>query len=226
LNIHQNKEVKSLKEDPLVTWLIKAKLYCKKNTNLLIGVLIAVIIVVGGSIVLKQVKGAAEVKAGEAFGKAMIAYNGQDFEKAIDLFRNVADNYRSTPQGVQSSYMLGAILYGQGKYDEAITWYTIASQGGDKADFLAGQSLESIALCYEAKGDITKAISFLESALKDNSAKFRHNAIKWKLALLTRDSDVSRAKLLCKELVSDTLANEFHQKAENLMAAIEAGTAG
>jgi hypothetical protein len=45
------------------------------------------------------------------------------------------------------------------------------------------------------------------------------------IGTLTRDSDVSRAKLLCKEQVSDTLANEFHQKAENLMAAIEAGTA-
>lgn len=226
MNIRQNKEEKSLKEDPLVTWLIKAKQYSKKNTNLLIGVLIAIIIVVGGSITFKQIKGAAEAKAGDAFGKAMIAYNGQSFEKAVDLFRNVADNYRSTPQGIQSSYMLGAILYGQGKYDEAITWYTIVSQSGDKADFLAGQALEAIALCYEAKGDVSTAISFLENALKDNSAKFRHNAIKWKLALLTKDSDVNRTKLLCKELVSDTLANDFHQKAENLMAAIEAGTAG
>jgi hypothetical protein len=226
LNIHQNKEEKSLKEDPLVTWLIQAKEYSIKNSNLLIGILIAVVLIVVGTTVFRQIKNSSAAKAGDAFGSAMIAYTGHDYEKAIELFRNVADNYRSTNQGIQSSYMLGAILYEQGKYDEAITWYSVASKSGVKADFIAGQAMEAIALCYEAKGDVKSAISYLETALKDNSVKFRHNAIKWKLVLLTKGSDVNRAKLLCNELVSDTLAKDYHQKAENLIAAIEAGTAG
>jgi tetratricopeptide (TPR) repeat protein len=156
----------------------------------------------------------------------MIAFNAHEYDKAIELFRNVADSYRSTVQGIQGAYMLGSILYEKEKYDEAITWYTVASKGGEKADFIAGQAIEGIALCYEAKGDVKSAISYLETALKDESIKFRHSAIKWKLALLTKNSDINRAKLLCNELVSDTLAKDFHQKAENLIAAIEAGSAG
>jgi hypothetical protein len=226
LNIHQNKEEKSLKEDPLVTWLIGVKEFSRKNSNMLIGVLVAIVIVVAGVTIFSQIQKTAAGKASEAFGSAMIAYNSHDYAKAVEEFKNVTDNYRSTVQGIQSAYMLGAILYEQEKYDEAITWYTIASQGSEKADFVAGEALEAIALCYEAKGDVTSAVSFLEKALKDNNVKFRHTAIKWKLALLIKGTDINRAKILCNELVSDTLAKEFHQKAENLIAAIEAGSAG
>jgi hypothetical protein len=226
LNIHQNKEEKSLKEDPLVTWLIEVKEFGRKNSNMLIGVLVAIIVVVAGVTIFNQIQKSAAGKASEAFGSAMIAYTGHDYVKAVELFKNVNDNYRSTVQGIQSAYMLGAISYEQEKYDEAITWYTIASQGGEKADFIAGEALEAIALCYEAKGDVTSAVSFLEKALKDDNVKFRHTAIKWKLALLVKGTDMNRAKILCNEIVSDTLAKEFHQKAENLIATIEAGVAG
>jgi tetratricopeptide (TPR) repeat protein len=187
---------------------------------------VAIIVVFGGIMVFNQIQKSAGAKAGEAFGTAMIAYNAHEYDKAIELFRNAADNYRSTVQGIQSAYMLGTILYEKEKYDEAITWHTVASKGGEKADFIAGQAIEAIALCYEAKGDVKSAISYLETALKDNSVKFRHSAIKWKLALLNKNSDINRAKLLCNELVSDTLAKDFHQKAENLIAALEAGSAG
>jgi hypothetical protein len=226
LNIHQNKEEKSLKEDPLVTWLIEVKAFGRKNSTMLIGVVIAIIIVAAGATIFNQIQKSAAGKASEAFGSAMIAYNSHDYVKAVELFKNVTDNYRSTVQGIQSAYMLGAISYEQEKFDEAITWYTVASQGSEKADFIAGEALEAIALCYEAKGDVTSAVSYLEKALKDDKVKFRHTAIKWKLALLIKGTDVNRAKILCNEIASDTLAKEFHQKAENLVAAIEAGSAG
>ncbi len=226
MNIHQNKEEKILKEDPLVTWLIGVKEFSKKNGNMLLGVLVAVVIVVAGVTIYGQIQKSAANKASEAFGSAMIAYTGHDYGKAVELFKNVTDNYRSTVQGIQSALMLGAILYDQEKYDEAITWYTIASQGNEKADFIAGEALEAIALCYEAKGDVNSAVSYLEKALKDDKVKFRHTAIKWKLALLIKGTDINRAKILCNEIISDTLAKEFHQKAENLVAAIGAGSAG
>lgn len=225
MNIHQNKEEKSLKVDPLVTWLIEVKAFGKKNSNMLIGVLVAIVIGVAGVTIFGQIQKSAAGKASEAFGSAMIAYTGHDYAKSVELFKNVSENYRSTVQGIQSAYMLGSIFYEQEKYDEAITWYTVASQGGEKADFVAGEALEAIALCYEAKGDVTSAVSYLEKALKDDKVKFRHTAIKWKLALLIKGADVKRAKILCNEIVSDTLAKEFHQKAENLIAAIEAGAA-
>ena len=226
MNILHNKEKKVANSDPLMDWLFKAKEFSQKNANVLIGVVVAIVVIISGIGVFRQMQMSSIAKASAAFGNAMMAYNAKENDKSIDLFRIVADNYRNTPQGYQSAYMLGTILFDSDKYDEAQTWYTEASKGGDKADFIAGQALEGIALCYEAKGDIQSALTYLEKALNDNRVKYRHNAIKWKIALLNKSTDVDRTKAICKELVSDTLASEFHQNAENLLVKLETVSGG
>ena len=189
---------------------------------MLIGVLVVVVLVVGISIGYNMYNTNKINSAREEFGKAMVAYNNEQFTEAIDKFRLVAENFSGTVSSVMSEYMLGSVLYQQGKYDEAIQWYESAGSTA-KGAFISAQATEGLALCYEMKGDQVKAVSLLEKALKDEKLSYRKNALRWKLALLLKTSDNNKARILCDEIIADTLAQDYRANAEFLKATLADG---
>lgn len=221
MNIQYNKHKQELREDPVLDGLLKAKDFVKKNSNVLIGALIVIVFLVAGWVTFSYFQKNSSQKAKEAFGAAMIYYNENQIDKAIENFRITAENHRHTPQAVQSAYMIGTILYNQGKYDEASTWFESASSGNASSEFVNGQALEGLAACYEAKGDAKASLKYLEKALNDKRNQFRHPAILWKMALLNRTSDAAITRKICNQIMADTLANEYRQKAENLIAEMD-----
>ena len=226
MNIKYNKQKQELREDPLMDWLLKGKMYIKTNSNILMGAVIVILFVVGGIVVFNNMRASSQKKAQEVFGKAMIAFNDNQMAKAAEEFRIISENHSSSPQATFSAFMLGKILMDEGKYDEAITWFENAISGKETAGFVSGQALEGLAACYEAKGDIKSANEFMEKALKDARIQYRHAAIRWKMALLNTSADSEKSKKLCQEIIADTTANEYHQKAENLLAVLKIGSAG
>jgi hypothetical protein len=221
LNIKYNKKKKELQEDPVMDGLLKTKEFVRKNYNSVIGVLIAVILVVGISIGYNMYSSNKINTAREDFGKAMVAYRNKKFTDAIDKFRLVAENYRGTVSSVMSAYMIGGILFQQDKYNEAIQWYETAAKSS-KGGFISAQASEGLALCYEMKGDVPTAAATLEKALNNEKLSYRKNALRWKLALLVRASDTNRAKVLCDEILADTLGQEYRANAEFLKAMLSA----
>jgi len=217
LNIKYNKKKKELAEDPVMDGLLKTKDFVQKNYNGLVGVLVVVVLVVGILIGYNMYRTNKISNAREEFGKAMVAYNNEKFTDAIDKFRLVAQTYGGTVSSVMSAYMLGGILYQQGKYDEAIQWYQTAGNN-TKGAFISAEATEGLALCYEMKGDVAKAVASLEKALKNEKLSYRKNALRWKLALLLRTSDDNKARLLCDEIITDTLGQEYRTNAEFLKA--------
>lgn len=215
LNIKYSKKKKELQEDPVMDGLLKTKEFVQKNYNSVIGVFVVVVLVTGISIGYNMYSTNKIKTAREDFGKAMVAYRNEMFTDAIDKFRLVAENYRGTVSSITSAYMLGGILYQQGKYDEAIQWYETAGKSS-KGGFISSQASEGLALCYEMKGDVSKAVAILEKALNNEKLSYRKNALRWKLALLLRASDNNRAKVLCNEILADTLGQEYRANAEFL----------
>ena len=77
--------------------------------------------------------------------------------------------------------------------------------------------------CYEAKGDLPKAIEHLQLALDDKRISYRRAAITWKLALLNQKlNNGDQVKALCKKIIDDSTASDYRQKAENLLASLDA----
>ncbi len=225
MNIKYSQKKQEMREDPVLEFLFKVKEYVTKNANTLVGVGIAVVLVAGFLLVYSQMKRSSQEKASEAFGQAMIAYNNRAADKAVEQFGIVADNYKSTPESAMSAYMLGSIYFNVGRFDEAITWFETAASRKTAADFISGESLEGIAGCYEAKGDLPKAIGYYQQALDDSRIKYRFAAISWKLALLNQKmNNGERAKTLCQQIIADSAASDYRQRAENLLAVLEASS--
>ena len=223
LNIKYSKQKQEMRDDPVLDLVFKAKSFIVKNLNGMIGVVVVVVFAFGFLAIYSQMRKASLEKAEEAFGSAMIEYNNKNIEKAIEGFRMIADNHRNLPQGAQSAYMLGSISLTLNRYDEAIQWFNAIPLNDKKLGFISGEALEGLAGSYESKGDIPKALEYLDKAIKNDQIKYRHNAIRWKMALLyQKTSKNALSEALCKEMLSDTTIGDMRQSVENLLATLTA----
>jgi hypothetical protein len=219
LEIKYSKKKEELRHDPILETILGARSFVAENSNTILSAAIVVLLVVGGFAAYSYVKKAGQRRASEAFGKAMIALTGNNRDDAVVALSLVADKHRNSPQAAYAAFMLGSVYLDQGDYDEAVTWLDVAANH-KKAGFVAGEALEALATCFEAKQDLEQAVEYLQRALKTKSVAYRYPALRWKLALLSqqmgRDDEVRR---YCTEILSDTLATQYRQKAENLLAA-------
>jgi tetratricopeptide (TPR) repeat protein len=223
LNIKYSKQKQEMRDDPVLDLVFKAKAFIVKNLNSMIGVVLVAVFALGFLAIYSQIRKSSLGKAEEAFGNAMIEYNNRNIEKAIEGFRMIADNHRSLPQGAESAYMLGSISLTLGRYDEAIQWFNAVSPTDKKIGFISGEALEGLASSYESKGDIPKALEYLDKAMKNDQITYRHNAIRWKMALLYQKTNKSAlSETLCKEMLSDTTIGDLRQSVENLLATLTA----
>lgn len=223
MNIKFSQKKQELREDPVLDFFLNVKQYAVRNANILSVAALAVVVVGGGILIYSQMRNSGRDKAKEAFGQAMIEFNHRNIPKAIEDFRVVADNHRTTAAGAESALMLGGIFSNIGKYDEAVQWFEIAAASKGEPGFVNGEALEGLAGCYEVKGDIPRALEYLEKALRDDRVRYRHTAIRWKMALLNQKiKSIERAETLCREILSDTTAIDYRQRAENLLAVLEA----
>jgi tetratricopeptide (TPR) repeat protein len=183
---------------------------------------VAVVVVVAGLQIYLYVNASTMNKAQNVFGKAMILYQENQPDKALEAFKEVCADYGKTPLGYYSAYMLGEEYLKKGNYNEALVWLEKVASGGANIGFVRGESLEAIGTCYDAMNEREKALEYFSRALKDNSVTYRHPAICWKMALIYQlAGNKDKVNFYCNELISDTLAADYRKKAENMLAIMQ-----
>ena len=229
MDIKYSKKKQEMRKDPVMDFIMQAKDFVVGQSNLLMGVAVGIVLVLGGITIYNSMQKSGNVKAQEAFGKALIAYEsgvgaqGENLFKSVEAFKSVVDNSKGTPQAVYSAYILGHIFLRQQRYDEAITWFNAALSSNPHSGFAGASALEGLSACYEAKGKMDEALDYLKKALTDDRLKYRAPAVAWKMALICKDlRKFEDAKGMCQKLLSDTVsaAAGYKQKAENLLTEI------
>ncbi len=71
---------------------------------------------------------------------------------------------KADPNAVSAYGTMGAVLYEQGQYDEAIKYFDLLYKSGDKRS----EIVSALAAAYAAKGDYNKALTYTNEALKSN----------------------------------------------------------
>ncbi len=233
MEIKYSKKKQEMRKDPVLEFIMQAKDFVVSQSNLIMGMTVGIVLVLGGFMIYNSVKNSGTQKAQEAFGKGLIAYesglsnavgSGENLYKAVEAFKAVADNYKSSPQAIYSAYILGHVFLRQQRFDEAITWFNAALSQNPHSGFVGASALEGLALCYEAKGNLEDALHYLAKALDDQRIKYRAPALEWRMALLNKElRKYEDAKGLCRKLLSDTVsaAAGYKQKAENLLTEIK-----
>ncbi|MBW2029476.1 MAG: tetratricopeptide repeat protein [Deltaproteobacteria bacterium] len=150
--------------------IIAAREHARKLKFLGMAVVAVVLVYLGASTYLKY----ANRKGQEAYNEAYNALvstlddKGQKAEglaRAEELLRKVIDEHGLSRARDLALPELGYVNFREGKYDEAISLYQ--SYLEEVPDDWYYRSLVSFALasCYEAKGDVKKAVEVLESVL-------------------------------------------------------------
>jgi tetratricopeptide (TPR) repeat protein len=229
VEIKYSKKKQEMRSDPVLDFIMKAKDVVVAQSNVIMITALAVVLVLGGSMVYRSIKSSGFQKSQDTFGKAFLAYEAsttgapnseEQLSKAIEGFKLVVDNFKSSPQATYSAYLLGHIFLRQLRYDEAITWFNAALTGSSTTGFVGASPLEGLANCYEAKGNREEALGYLRKALLDDRLKYRSAALQWKTALLCRDlKKLDDARSSCQKILADTVAAAapYRQKAENLL---------
>jgi len=78
-------------------FLALAKEFVEGKSNVLLGAAIVLCLLLGGLGVYHYLNKTGEARPG-GFGKAMVAYTGNDERNAVEAFKTVADNHKNSPQ--------------------------------------------------------------------------------------------------------------------------------
>jgi tetratricopeptide (TPR) repeat protein len=206
--------------DPVIDSVVSAKRFFEKNGSKFLTCCIIALAVLGGALIYSNIRNTNAKEAQDLFAVGVLDYDAEQYDKALESFSSVAADRKGTSAASMSAFMIGSIYLQRNDADQAIAFFKTAING-PKAGFVRGQALEGLAAAYEEKGDPASAIAYLEKALKDKAAAHRHAAIRWKLALLNKDN-ADKAISYCNAIVSDTTALAYRQKAENLLAVLNA----
>lgn len=209
--------------DPVFGRLFAAREYVKQNSKAVTAVVAIIAAVAIGAFAFMSIRESNIRKAQELFGLAVLDYSANNLDSAVAGFVNAATNYGSTPVGAMSAFMAGSIYLNDNQPVEAIRWFEVALRG-PRNSLVRGSAHEGIAAAYELNGNVNMAVHHLERALADPHVSHRHNAIRWRLALLQMDRNRNAAKGLFEELLADTTsgAAQYHQRADNLLAILNA----
>ncbi|MCX7974490.1 MAG: YHS domain-containing protein [Candidatus Aminicenantes bacterium] len=163
---------------------------------------------------LSQVKAEYEknpddVKVALKYSKALVQ-NGS-FEEAKSLLNRLTNKAISDEDQSEVYFQLGYIATKQGKYDEALSLYSLVIKKDTKAESYSGAVVNTAAIRYQIKDELEPAFQILSKALKEGRIAERHLATAHKLMLMMNydRKDYYAAKKYL-EMMSSEAAKDEH----------------
>ncbi|HMQ07281.1 MAG TPA: tetratricopeptide repeat protein [Saprospiraceae bacterium] len=167
------KRKKTKKQDETLVDIVEVKQttqdFFEKNQNIVLGVLAAIIILVGGLVFYNtMIKGPREKNAMAAMFRAEEQFARDSFALALenpgggfDGFLDIIDNYRGTKTANLANYYSGVSYLNLGRYDAAIEYLTDFKPAGKITPIMKNGALGD---AFSELGDFEKALSFYKKA--------------------------------------------------------------
>jgi len=154
---------REMKEDPLVTFSLKAADFAKRNSRVL--VIIAVIIVASAVVAVMMTRDRARA---ESEAEVLLAQANKELwrgnsSEATNLYNELLDRYGGTKSGKHGLLFKGDALLEGNKYDEAIDTYEKFLSKEKRDELLRTSARKGIATALEDKGEFAKAANVHEN---------------------------------------------------------------
>jgi TolA-binding protein len=158
---------REIKEDKLVTYTYKVTDFFNKNSKLVTGVAIGLVLVAVIAVMMVRSKQQAEQLASAKMAEAMIYYDQMNYDKAIPLLKDVIEKYDGTKSAGFATFYLANSYFNKKEYDKAKTYYKKYLDDYGDDDLMASSALAGIASCLDAEGKTEAAAQkFVEAAHK------------------------------------------------------------
>ena len=152
--------------------MISAWEYIRGHQNALFIALLAVIVVIGGSLWMSGMRSRSKVEAQTQFAEALAAYRGGDLRTAEEMFWIITERYRRSEEGAYAYYMAGKCALEDERNIHAIERFELYLDRAGAYPFFRDAALEGIAVAWVGERDYRKAADIylkLSDDMKTNS---------------------------------------------------------
>ena len=133
----------------------------------------------------------------------------EKLKKAEALFETVIDEYGMSKAARLALPQVGHTKFTNKEYDDAIAFYDrFAEEVSDEKEYSDLNAL-ALAVCYEAKGELKKAISTLASVVETAENPFRETAMLSLERLYRLDNQPEKAKEILQKFVQEYKTSPF-----------------
>jgi len=164
---------REIKQDTLVTYAFKFTDFVNRHAKVVTTSAIGVAIVLIIGVICARSKRAAEQRASSALSRAIIAYNQEKYEDAIDILQSIINDCKGTlSAGVATFYLANAYFF-TGDYDNARKYYSEYLDDYKDDEMLSSSSLAGIGACLEQKGRFKQAAEYYRRAADEYPEDFQ-----------------------------------------------------
>jgi len=205
---------KDIKQDPLVTYALKASTYAQEHFNqIIIGVVVLVAVIAVVVFVTNNQRQSSQ-QSERQLAQAMSLYQQRDFEAAKGSFNSIADRFGGR-NGALARYYKAECEFKQRNYSQALMDYEkYLDSSSDYPEFKSA-AMYAAALSQEGLGNVEEAAGMMEQAhhaFDENDPRFLNSAFRAG-ELFAKAGDYERAAHHF-ETVSDKASGSLKEKAE------------
>lgn len=153
---------REMREDPLVTFSLKAADFARRNARVLAIVAVVLLASIVVVVMMTRDRARAESEAEVLLAQANKELWRGNSPEATNLYDELLDRYAGTKSGKRGLLFKGDALLDSGKYDEAIGTYEKFLAKEKKDELLRTSAKKGIATALEDKGEFAKAASVHE----------------------------------------------------------------
>lgn len=170
---------KEMKQDKLVTYYYKAKeMFTQYQGKILIGLGVLVVIIVG-TILMKQNSEKNNVTANALLAKAMPLYEAGQYQDAVEGkklenisgLKLIVEQYGSTDAGEMAKLFLANSYFYLGEFDNALKYYKDFDGIGDE---FKSAAYAGVASCLETKKEYKDAADYYKKASSVSKSNFQN----------------------------------------------------
>ena len=228
--VAEKEEVKDFIERPevLVEQFSKTEAFFNKNKNLVLGIVGAIILVVGGVLGYRYYVSSQDEIAQREMFQAVFYFEQDSLSQALNGdglnfgLLDIIEDYGSTPAGNLARFYAGTIYLKQGEFDNAVEYL----QAFSSSDLLVqARAYALIGDAYMELGNYSDAATYYDRAsnYKPNEATTSQYLMKAALAY-EKQSDYATAIDRYNKILTDHFGSADYQNAKKYKAKLEALT--
>ncbi len=161
-----------IKDDNFVTAVLRAKEFVYVHQNAFFIGLIAVVVIIAGTLWMMNSREKTQDSASTQFAEALASFRSGDIKTAEEMFKIIDERFNGYEEGVYSAYLAGKCALEDGRNTHAIELFDSYLRRSRKYPFFHDAAMEGLATAWENERDYEKASdAYLQLAddMKTNS---------------------------------------------------------
>ena len=154
---HNRLSKHDIKEDNFVTTVLRAKEFIYTHQNAFFIGLVAVIVIVAGTLWMTNSREKTRESATTQFAEALDSFRSGDIKTAEEMFKIIDERFGGFEEGAYSAYLAGKCALEDGRNTHAIELFDSYIRRSGKYPFFHDAALEGIAVAWENERNYEKA---------------------------------------------------------------------